>query len=721
VEAVSVKGHTVQLQTHAAVHTEIFKHANISFEVKKIPEAWIYKSHKRRLQANESHASRKEQLGIAPKLDASLSQQVEDCTCSNGLEPEAKSIATLACALQCSKKIDISNMQPIPQGSPKDQFGVQECQRYLSGDLCRQTTTLVYYEHPSGSFPPDACDPYSNKCYCLYVPGAPVYSQWCWPSSRLKSAPLGGQVGGFWDFVSNIVKTVWHAAETVVKDTEHVVEAAASVLKIVATGDFQNENVESIPGASWNYDSSSGGAKEADIDLGNGFVCHECFFNLEASVHYDIVIKDYKLDHVAAWLEGDMNVNIDASLDTTSYHSNNSETVATIKVPEVTFTVGGIPMVIDTTIPVEVGYDAAVSEKGGTIRATGSLAGSIKKGVIFDSDDAQPHYINEHQLAPKGHLSGPAEVSAALQLYVFPKVSLVCDHIGGPTVGVKGILELVLDYQALSETCPVASRGAGFFKSEGGLFTNINFGMQVALGAKVDLELGNVFSWKKEWPSLLSHTFKWPLVSGCIAENMGGVGSDLFVQVPSHLANGGQPVATSVSYAGVLVPSKGGAVCDASPKIPIALQVTSLINAHLLGHQRFGAVGDTTLMLSSGQVGTWSLQTGGGHPYNPVATLQLPYVLTDGQLIATADPTTCRDNPSSEACYTFAQYTSSDKPVGVPLFTFNADLSSDMATITLTDSNPNGCYPPAMLSRSPETWQQAFSDLRNEKPLEVVI
>lgn len=667
------------LRTAAVTHSELFSRARVSLAVSSFPKVVIQHS---------QEASRPRGLGQA------------ECNC-DAATANPMSITSMACALTCSGKMDISNLcMGGCGGSTSDPTGIQTCARYLAGAVCKTVrTTVLYTDKTPGVY----CDAISNPCFCSFTPGMPIYPNYCWASLRdSTSQPLTG----FWDAIGGFISSVWHEVQQVASVVEKAAEAAAVVVKTIATGDFDMDNVEDIAGLAWNYDAAGGAAREGDISLGNGFTCNQCFFNLDASLNYDIEISNYKLSKLAIWLQGNLDLSMQATLDSSSFSAENSSVIATIRPPELTFTVAGIPMVIDTTIPIEIGYNATVSEHG-QASAKVALTGNIKKGMVFSSSDNQLHWIDEKDVKPSGSLTGPNQVTAAFQLYVFPKLSLLCDHIGGPTVGLKGFTELAADYQQLSETCPAGENG-------GGLFAQLNFGFQTALGAKVDMNLADVMKWHKEWPTLLSFTMKWPLLSGCR--------SPTGDEWPSQLGAGVQPVSAAVAYSGVMVPDASRAGCSSSPSVPIVLQVTSAINPHSMQHQRAllstsrgkkqGSEQSTESMfeLTGAQSGLYSLSLPSSAPvglhrspdaqnYQAFSVLQLPYFLGNGQLTAEATADSCRQAPSSAYCYT---YVSSQSPegLGLPSFNFAAELSADMSKIELTDATPGSCYPPSPISRS---------------------
>lgn len=680
------------LRTSSITHMEVFKQARVSLSVSSFPKAVVHHHH----QPGDLKVTPSSEQLDATEGQRSLSSAASaaDCNC-NAATADPMSITSMACALTCSGKMDISDLcMGQCGGNPTSPGGIQLCARYLSGSLCHSVRTFILYTDKTAGV---ECDAISNPCFCSFTPGMPVYPNYCWADVAEKVLPLKG----FWDAVGGFISSVWHAVQEVASAVEQAAEAASTVVKAIATGDFNMQNVEDLAGLSWNYNSASGGATVAALDLGSGFTCDECFFNLDASLNYDIEIADYKLNKLAVWLQGNLDINLHATLESRSFSVANSSVIATVTPPELTFTVAGIPMVIDTTIPIEVGYNATATENG-QVSAQVSMKGTIKKGMLYSNADGQLHWIDEKELKPSGALTGPNQATAAFQLYIFPKVSLLCDHIGGPTVGLKGFLELTADYQPQhTETCPTG-------EDDGGLFAQLNTGFQAALGAKVDLNLADILKWKKDWPTLLSFTMKWPLLSGCHSASG--------KQVPSLLGEGSQPVSAAVAYSGLMQADESRPGCANSPSVPISLQVTSAINPHSLKHQKTllkmisgqqlsnESATETMFELAGAQSGLYSLKlpSSGSNQlattYNPSSVLQLPYFLGNGQLIAEATPDSCYKAPSSAYCYVYVA-DQSPEGLGLPNFNFAAQLSQDMATISLTDTTPGSCYPPATMSR----------------------
>lgn len=504
--------------------------------------------------------------------------------------------------------------------------------------------------------------------------------------------------GGFFDWVGDLVDTVAHELQHLAQDVEDVVKTTVRAVEFFATGDLTIDPDEKLADINWNYDSATGKAKQQDIHLGNGFVCHECFANFEVDLKFDIVISNFALQHLAVWLEGDVDFHVDAMFYPKAYRGNGTQQVADLQFPVVTFYVGPVPVVINITMPVNIGYVAHVDMAGTHVHAQSGLSGYIKKGVLYDpSTGDQTHWINEENVQSYGQLMYAANVTAALQLFLFPVVTFQCDHIGGPTVGFKGSVELISSYDPSSEVCP------------GGLFAQINFGLNTALGADVDVEIDvggkDLFSWKRAWPSMLSNTKLWPILSGCVGHALQG-GRTALVPMPSNLVGGVQPVAASVVYRGFWNSSNWP--CPGAtdfPKVEITLQIQSSVDPHLLSHQQNaalwkhgGATGGMEVRLQHET--NWHSSTASSS-FNPFAVLHSPFTLTDGYLVPTATPDQCKDSSGAAACFTFLVSTSPDSPVEVPWPNFAATLSADMSTYTLTDSSPGSCYGPWVLSRMP--------------------
>lgn len=705
VVSVELDGLSVNLRTTKITYVEIFKHASVSLEVGVFAMPGTRKGDGNAHEEKSVHHNKGRHLMV--ENDDAEPKAISDCTCPTGeYSGDGSELTTLACAIACTGKVDVSQADPEPPncampGDPNCDLAVQYCTAYLAGSVCKQVKTVIQYQDST-----EECDPYSNHCYCTFIPGDPVYPNYCYPSEK-SSVAEGQRVSGFWDAVGGFISDVWHAVQDVASDVEHAAEAAAAAAKVLFTGDLSLDNSFEVAGLAWNYDASSSGASQADLDFGNGFQCNDCYVNLDASVHYDIEISDYNLNKAAIWLEGDANIQIHATMTSAEFTEANSTTIATIKPQEVSFTVAGIPMVIDTTIPVEIGYNATISEQG-TAAAVASISGHIKKGVLYADADDKIHFINEMDLTSTGSLTGPSQMTAALQVYVFPKANLICDHLGGPTIGLKGMLELVVDYQpGTTDTCHVNAKG------EGGLFANLNFGVQTALGAKVNITMGSTQIFTKVWPSLLTHTYKYPVLSGC----RGPAGEEW----PSTLGEFVQPTGTSVTYAGVLQSDTSrGAACTSAPSVPIALQVVTEINAHKAAHQlmffdqeRSHISGVTPTKEAAPMLGFASAQNSvvalnatnalegnhvEGNSFNAFSSLQLPYILANGQLIPEVTAESCFQNPSDQYCYTFVLSQSPEK-LGMPNFNFNAKMAANMDSIELTDTSSGTCYPPARLSR----------------------
>ncbi|CAE7938312.1 unnamed protein product [Symbiodinium necroappetens] len=466
-----------------------------------------------------------------------------------------------------------------------------------------------------------------------------------------------------------------------------MVEKAAAVVKGIATGSLSGDATDSIAGIAWNFDSSSGGASQTDLDLGNGFTCHNCFFDLGASVHLELNIQDYKVEHLVMYLEGDAKMQYDVSLQPQYFHASNDTVISTLKLDEVHFSIAGIPFVLDTTVPISLGYDAVLEiGQDASVRAMASIDGSWKGGVAYSSKDSTLHHIDERKFEPSGKLS--ASATAGFQVHLFPQVVFLCDHLGGPTLGLKPSVDVVVGAAVGSETCPTDRA------LQAGLFAQIHFGLQVALGAKIDIELAGVPVWKRSWPALLSHTFKWPLLSSCVSsDGRGGLAA-----TPSLLPAGAQPLATGVAFTGTLMPDTSRGVCARYPAVPLTVQLTSEQDAHLLSKQPKHGFGfpPQDVVFTTAQNGKWAFPLPGERNdvnYNAFGSLQLDYQWSGDQLGSVVDRASCQAGSAQKACYTFVYDSSPDLPqVGLPAFIWFADLSPDMSEITLQKPDAGSCY-----------------------------
>ena len=244
----------------------------------------------------------------------------------------------------------------------------------------------------------------------------------------------GRKLLGFWSSLVSGLSKAWHAVTTIANDVTKVVEAGIKVVKAIATGDYVYNDALDLASISWNYDDSAKTAKDKDLVLNDNTTCTECYANFDVSLNVDLSIQSFSLKHTAAYIEGQAAMHINATADLAVNADASFDVVmAVLKLPDVNFTIGPVPFVIHTQVPVHAGAEFTLfSGKGGTINALAHLEGDIKYGVQYTPDDGF-QLMHTHTFSHYGGLSGShIEIGAVAKVYVMPVIVVNIDHIGGP-------------------------------------------------------------------------------------------------------------------------------------------------------------------------------------------------------------------------------------------------------------------------------------------------
>ena len=469
-------------------------------------------------------------------------------------------------------------------------------------------------------------------------------------------------VGSWWDAICGALKSAWHAITMVARAVEEVVEDIGRVAKAIATGDFSYQKHFDLASMSWNYDPNTKQVRNKSIDLGHGLSCQECFFDFEASVNFDLQITSYKVDHAAVWMEGDAQVLLDAEFDSPSivdeFH------LATVHLDAICTTIAAIPFCLQASMIVDAGFNVS-SGSTGKNHARLSASGNMKKGLMYQQDAV--HRIDQGNLEPlsDSHFID-VKASQYMSLNLFPKLVLTVDHIGGPIVGIKAILE-------------------GITECGGpGIYGALNLGLQFSVGGflSVKIPVVGVEVWNS-FPSLLSLSHSFP-TSGCHA--LGN--SSLFEM------EGTQPIKNGVVFSGTIPPVSSAAPwCAGSPPLLVSYQISNF-DGDADDACDLGGV-QSCPQVSRGQSSRWSVPGDGGQSYNPFAYGQ-EGLATTGRTFA----------PMTQDSYIRYQQTS-EEGKGLPAITYNVEVSSDLSSMHLKPVNTGSCYSEATLYRSAKVAEAA--------------
>jgi len=330
-------------------------------------------------------------------------------------------------------------------------------------------------------------------------------------AANTKVNQQGRKMLSFWHSLGSFFSKAWNGVKTVASDVAKVVKSIPKAIKAIATGDYEYDHALTLAQIQWNYDETTKAAKQRDIKMNERASCTECYANFEVSLNVDLKIESFSLKYAAAYLEGQAALHINATTDVSAEAEASFDMIlATIQLPTVKFSIGPVPFVINTTIPIHGGADIQLQSKaGGTIQALAHLDGDVKYGVQYTPDNGM-QFIHTHSFSHYGGLSAMhLELTAVAKVYVMPVIVIVIDHIGGPNVGFKGFVQSSLDYKQDGSMCsPTGGTGLSYTTA---------WGLQLTLGAQLDISFaGHTFLHKETDPQpIWSH--QWPLTAGCLA------------------------------------------------------------------------------------------------------------------------------------------------------------------------------------------------------------
>ena len=254
----------------------------------------------------------------------------------------------------------------------------------------------------------------------------------------------------WWDVGCDIAKAV----SFVVKKAEAVVATVVNVVKdvvedtidLLVDGGLSANKTWVIESISWNSDGN-GGAKNHTISLGYtgaddsisaSATCTDCFLDTNLDLIFELDIVEYKMHYLKIAAEGSIAGRVGVHAEASATKSfNASKTVATLHVPDFDLPILGIPVSFSITVPVSVGLDATI-QANAVVAGFGQASGAVLYGVQYNASASGWSLLQTKSFNCDGNfteLSGSA--TAAISVYVEPVVSIVAEHIGGPTFGLK--------------------------------------------------------------------------------------------------------------------------------------------------------------------------------------------------------------------------------------------------------------------------------------------
>lgn len=138
----------------------------------------------------------------------------------------------------------------------------------------------------------------------------------------------------------------------------------------------------------------------------------------------------------------------------------------------------------------------------GNATFTGHLAGNLQYGVRY-KPALGVDFVSEHDFTSGGGLTGSiSEAEASISCWLFPKLFVKIEFVGGPTFGLKASLG---GYVATgdNERCP------------NGIVFGSFIGFQASVGAKVDVEIAGKALLNRTFGPLTFLTLQYPIFDYC--------------------------------------------------------------------------------------------------------------------------------------------------------------------------------------------------------------
>jgi len=304
--------------------------------------------------------------------------------------------------------------------------------------------------------------------------------------------------------ISSFFQGVWSSVKKLGITVADIVKAATIGVKILVGQPYSASKEWTFPLYGWNYNKDSKQAASA-INFGNGVTCTNCFASLDFVVDFQLDIANRKLNHLKLEGFGDAKLNIgsDFSIDYPVKKSN-SFGLGRIDFKPIVFSIAGIPMIINISIPIEGGYNfqaRIVGNFASTIKVEGKL------GCGFEySPQTGSQWLTIRSFEKSGTIeSMSAKVSADLVVYILPTVIVNVDYIGGPYLGSKFMLESSAMIDLTNKDC--ASH----------IVYSLNWGLFVTIGALIDINLAGVNIFTSKWDPYTLYSIKKPITSGCVS------------------------------------------------------------------------------------------------------------------------------------------------------------------------------------------------------------
>ena len=249
------------------------------------------------------------------------------------------------------------------------------------------------------------------------------------------------------------------------------------------------------------------------VDFTAGITCEDCFASLDFKIEFRLKIEAYNIVLVSAIASGTAEVSVAIKVFAQALLNKEGRDKQIAKVSAnrpITFSIGGVPVVIDIEVPIVadwgVEFKADISVGVG-FRMKGAVAYGFEykpsesptTALISERDFRQEYSVNQ--------ISGTAKLTADLtmQASIMPVMNIRVQGFGGPSVGLKAMLQLALRADSSKPECKLSAA--------------LNLDLSLSIGAFLKIGLPGtpitVFETTIS-PQTIYHVQK-PLIEGCVA------------------------------------------------------------------------------------------------------------------------------------------------------------------------------------------------------------
>ena len=258
--------------------------------------------------------------------------------------------------------------------------------------------------------------------------------------------------------LSRSYKHVTHVAKEVGKDVEHLAKdvdnaynrakgmfnKAEKTVKHVATlaeGDFKTNKDWTLASATW---GSSNLKYNPLIEAPTNGVAHEVYAHFDLQVVFEVDIHHYHLESFKAAVIG--NAEAVASFAAGESHTGEySKQLCDIRLTPISFSIGPVPVHIQTYIPVVFGLNYNTQ---GALQMAATATGYVEYGYQYQSGQFSP--IAVHKFAFTKQHALPRTPVLDISMSLTPSVVLNVDFIGGPIAS----LDLVFSANLVDDSSP---------------------------------------------------------------------------------------------------------------------------------------------------------------------------------------------------------------------------------------------------------------------------